>query len=318
MFGHKFYHETIRKYIIIFGTLFNEIFIYRTDSSGNQIQEIKVPLAYGPRDKTLARLEQDTNLDTEVAITLPRMSFEWIGINYATERKLNTINRNVAPSGDPSDTRKNVRSMYNPVPYDLNFELNVFSKYAEDSTKIVEQIMPFFTPEFTVTAELISDMSWKVDLPIILEAISLQDTYEADFQQRRALVNTLSFTLKGYLFAPVTESGLIKKANTQFYVDTYPGNRRQQTENPDSNDTRGTVYANSSAGNLVFSTVRTTHANGQAWELASRVTVTPGLDANGDPTTNSSLTVDSSLIDANDNYGYITNFEDFFDGDGTG
>ncbi len=269
MFGHKYYHETIRKYIIIFGTLFNEIFIYRTDSSGNKIQEIKVPLAYGPRDKTLARLEQDTDLDTEVAITLPRMSFEWIGINYATERKLNTVHRNVAMGANASDSRKNVRSMYNPVPYDLNFELNIFS-------------------------------------------------YEADFQQRRALINTLSFTLKGYLFAPVTETGLIKKANTQFYVDTYPGNRRQQTENPDENDTRGTVYANSSAGNLVFSTVKTKHANGQAWELASRVTVTPGLDANGDPTTNSSLTVDSSLIDANDNYGFITNFEDFFDGDGTG
>ena len=112
MFGHKYYHETIRKYIIIFGTLFNEIFIYRTDSSGNKIQEIKVPLAYGPRDKTLARLEQDTDLDTEVAITLPRMSFEWIGINYATERKLNTVHRNVAMGASASDSRKNVRSMY--------------------------------------------------------------------------------------------------------------------------------------------------------------------------------------------------------------
>ena len=167
MFGHTFYHGTLRKYIIIFGTLFNEIVINRTDNNGNRVQDIKVPLAYGPRDKTIARLEQDPDLDREAAVVLPRMSFEMIGMSYATERKLNTVRRNVAIHD--VNNNANLRTMYNPVPYDINIELNIFSRYAEDSTKILEQIMPFFTPEFTVTAELIPEMDWKIDIPVVLE-----------------------------------------------------------------------------------------------------------------------------------------------------
>ena len=123
MFGTYFYNETIKRSISIFGTLFNEIVINRTDNNGNRVQDIKVPLAYGPRDKTIARLEQDPDLDREAAIVLPRMSFEMIGMSYATERKLNTVRRNVAIHD--SNNNSNLRTMYNPVPYDINIELNI-------------------------------------------------------------------------------------------------------------------------------------------------------------------------------------------------
>ena len=289
MFGNQFYHETLRKYVIIFGTLFNDIRISRTDSDGNRVSDIRVPLAYGPRDKTLARLEQDPNLDREVAITLPRMSFEWIGLNYATERKLNTVRKNVYTAN--ANEQAKLRSMYNPVPYDITFELNVFSKYVEDSTRILEQIAPYFTPEFTVSATIIPDMDWKIDIPIVLDAISVQDTFEADYNQRRAIIHTLTFTLKGQLFPRVVKTGVIKTANLQFYVDTH------------------TVIANSHPSNTVYKTIDTS-----ANVLAQRTTITPGLLANGSPTTNASLTIDKSQIDADDDYDYIINFEDFFDG----
>ena len=289
MFGNQFYHETLRKYVIIFGTLFNDIHISRVDSNGNRVQDIKVPLAYGPRDKTLARLEEDPNLDREVAITLPRMSFEWIGLNYATERKLNTIRKNVYTANANEQTK--LRTMYNPVPYDITFELNVFSKFVEDSTRILEQIVPYFTPEFTVSATVVPDMDWKIDIPVVLDAISVQDTYEADYNQRRAIIHTLTFTLKGQLFPRIVKTGIIKTANLQFYVDT------------------STPLANSHPSNTVTATISTS-----ANVLAQRTTITPGLLANGSPTTNASLTVASSEIDANDDYDYIINFEDFFDG----
>ena len=298
MFGHTFYHGTLRKYIIIFGTLFNEIVITRTDNSGNRVQDIKVPLAYGPRDKTIARLEQDPDLDREAAIVLPRMSFEMIGMSYATERKLNTVRRNVAIHD--SNNNSNLRTMYNPVPYDINIELNIFSRYAEDSTKILEQIMPFFTPEFTVTAELIPEMDWKIDIPVVLEAVTISDTYEADFQQRRALIHTLTFTVKGQLFGPVSKTGVIKKANTQFFVDTT------------------TKFANTHPANTTVKTIASSLSNGTAFTLHHRSTITPGLLANGSPTTNASLSVATSSIKSTDDYDYITNFEEFFDGDGTG
>ncbi len=291
MFG-QFYHETMRKYVIIFGTLFNNIRITRQNADDANIADIKVPLAYGPADKTLARLEQDPNIRRELAISLPRMSFEYIGVSYAPERKLNTIRKNVYQYQTTDDSRNKINRMYNPVPYDITFELSIFTQFVEDSTRILEQILPYFTPEFTVTANLVPDMDWKVDTPIILDAVSVQDTYEADFNTRRAIIHTLTFTLKGFFFPKVQKAGLIKKANVQFYVDT------------------NKIFANTHPANIVYSTT-TASSN----VLSTRVTITPGMDANGDPTTNSSITVSSDLIEANDTYDYITNIEDFFSGD---
>lgn len=281
MFGHTFYHETLRKYVIIFGTLFNEIQFYRTDSAGNRHQKIRVPLSYGPREKTLARLEGDPNLDRETAINLPRMSFEMTGLAYASERKLNTIRkRTIQITGENS----RINSMYQPVPYDIAFQLNVMVNRVEDGTKIIEQIMPFFTPEFTVTANILPAMDFKLDIPVILDSVNMQDTYEGDFQTRRALIYQMDFTLKGFLFGPVSKSGIITRANTQFYVDTTRHN----------------------ANTGVSTSVDVLHA---------RHTIEPGLDANGNPTSNASISIGRENISANDNFGFVSNFEEFFSGD---
>ena len=289
MFGHTFYHETLRKYVIVFGTLFNEIHFYRTDDAGNRHQKIRVPLSYGPREKTLARLEGDPNLDRETAITLPRLSFEMTGLAYASERKLNTIRkRQIVVTGENSK----MKSIYQPVPYDIAFQLNVMVNRAEDGTKIIEQIMPFFTPEFTVTANILPEMDYKLDIPVILDSVNMQDTYEGDFQTRRALIYQMDFTLKGFFFGPVSKSGQITRANTQFFIDT------------------SVQLANSSPSNTVVAGISTS-ANVQH----SRRSTDPGLDANGNPTSNSSVTIGRENISANDNFGFVSNFEEFFSGD---
>lgn len=289
MFGHEFYHGTLRKYVIIFGTLFNDIIISRTDDEGNRVQDLKIPLAYGPADKTLVRLEQDPNLDREMAITLPRMSFEMTNFMYASERKLNTVRKNVYISDD----KTKVRRMYQPVPYDLTFELNVFCKYVEDGTKIIEQILPFFTPEFTVSANILPKMNWQIDIPVVLDSVNIQDTYENDFESRRALIYTFTFTMKAQLFGPVTNSAIIKTANTSFYVDY------------------SATFANTHMSNVQYKTIDTDTVS----VLHNRTIVTPGLLANGSPTTNASLSIATSEIDADDNYGYIVNIEEFFNGE---
>lgn len=214
MFGHTFYHGTIRKYVTLFGTLFNDIYINRPDTAHNQIHTIKVPIAYGPREKTLARLTADPNLNRMPAIVLPRMSFEITNMGYAAERKLNTINRRHKKDVTNPDVMK---YQYNPVPYDIDFTLSVMVKNADDGTRIIEQILPFFTPEWNATVELIPEMSVIMDIPIVLKSVKTNDTYESDFETRRVLTWELDFTLKGYIFGPVRKSGIIKFANTNIY-----------------------------------------------------------------------------------------------------
>ena len=257
MLARYHYHGLIKKYISIFGTLFNNIVIRRQDNAGNFGEKVGVPLAYGPKAKFLSRISGDADFDAKVGVTLPRMGFDMTAFSYDTIRKLNSHNKQW------NTHNGKLGSILGPVPYDITFELNIFTRYAEDSTKIIEQIMPFFTPEFTVTATLISEMNWTVDIPVVLEAVAIQDTYEADFQQRRALIHTLTFTVKGYLYGPISKSGIIKKANTNFYVDT------------------SRSVANSHPSNTVIATISTS-----ANVLHHRTTITPGLLANGSPTTN--------------------------------
>ena len=267
MFGTTFSHDVLRKYIILFGTLFNNIYINRHDNTGETIQTLKVPLSYGPKEKYLARLEGNPDLLTKVAITVPRISFEMVSLEYDPDRKLNTLNRKV----------KNNRYQYQPVPYNMQFQMSILVKNAEDGTKIVEQILPYFTPEWTASIHLIPTMEddpW--DVPIILDSISTEDTYEGDFQTRRAIIWTLNFTMKGYVFGPSkrTDGGIIK------YVDV---------------NIRPT--ANVAAANTT---------NTAAIEIVS---VYPGLTANGEPTSNAAASIDWSLINADDNYGFIHEFE---------
>ena len=213
MFGQTWSHRTIRKYVVLFGTLFNNLYITREDASGATIQTLKIPLSYGPKEKFLSRINMDSQLDRPIATTLPRMSFEMVTMNYASERKLNTVNKNhkVYDGGQ-------ITYQYSPVPYDFTFQLAVMVKNAEDGTRIIEQILPYFTPEWTATVNLAPDVDGKYDIPIVFNDISTEDTYEGDYETRRALIHTLTFTIKGYLFGPSRRSKVIKDIDVNIKV----------------------------------------------------------------------------------------------------
>ena len=269
MFGSKFYHGSIRKYVALFGTLFNDIEIDRVDSTGGLYQTIKVPITYGPKEKVMARLDQDPNLNRKYAVLLPRMSFELTDVNYDGDRKLPTVNKNVVVN---ASANKSLKYQYNPVPYNFMFTLSIMVKNAEDGTRILEQILPFFTPDWTPTVNLVPEMNITMDIPVVLLDVVSQDTYEANFEQRRALTWTLTFMVKGYVFGPVKKANVINIANTNFYDATL-------FDNIDD-------------------------APGEA-ELLERVTITPGLTSSGEPTSNASLSINKDSIKSTDNYGYV-------------
>jgi len=209
MLGNYFYHKIIRKTVTTFGTLFNNIQLKTLDADGDLILDQKVPLAYGPVQKFLARLQQSPNLDKKVTITVPRMSFEMTGINYDAGRKVPPIQKN-RKVGDGQTTTTNVQ--YLPVPYNIGFELNVIAKSQDDALQILEQILPFFQPNFTMTVNLIPEMDEKRDLPIILESIDFTDDYEGDYSTRRFIYYTLRFTVKTYMYGPVAANDIIRKS----------------------------------------------------------------------------------------------------------
>ena len=206
-----FYHEILRRTVVSFGSLFNEISIKHTDNSGNVKSVIKVPLAYGPTQKFLARLEQSPDLNKPVQITLPRMSFEFTGLTYDSTRKSTTTQTFIAKSAvDGTETKK----VYLPVPYNMQFELSIMCKLNDDALQIIEQILPFFQPSYSMTIELVDIINEKRDIPVVLENITMQDDYEGNFSTRRVLTYTLRFTAKTYLFGPVSSAtrDIIKKA----------------------------------------------------------------------------------------------------------
>lgn len=205
-----FYHEIFRKTVIGFGTLFNNITIRKTNSSGDVISILKVPLAYGPTQKFLARLDQNPNINAPTSLSLPRMSFEMNGMTYDPARK--TTSTQTFISQKLSEKSK-AHKTFMPVPYSMNFELSIMSKTNEDALEIIEQILPFFQPQYNITINLVDEIGEKRDVPIILENISMDDQYEGDFTTRRALIYTIRFSAKTYLFGPVgRDTGLIKSA----------------------------------------------------------------------------------------------------------
>jgi len=212
MFGTYFYHQTSRKMVVAFGSLFNNIEVRRTDSSDAVTEVIKIPLSYGPKDKMLVRISQDPNLNPKVALTVPRMGFELTAMSYDGARKLNTMGRNVKKG------TTGLKKQFNPVPYNWDFSLYVFVKNAEDGTQILEQILPFFTPDFTVTMTLVSGMTVKMDIPLVLNSVTSEDSYEGDFASRRSIIWTLSFLMKGFLYPSVTDNA---KVITSSVVDTH-------------------------------------------------------------------------------------------------
>lgn len=271
MFNSTYYHDTLRRYVIYFGTLFNDIYINRV-VDGEVTQTIKVPLSYGPKEPMLARLESDPNLNKPTAIVLPRMSFEMTNFRYDKERHLATIGKRTTLTND----NESLKYVYNPVPYNIDFKLYIMVKSAQDGTRIVEQILPFFTPEWTATLNLIPEMAITHDVPVVLTDISQQDTYDINFTQRRAIIWTLTFTMKGYLYGPAKDSKIIKMAKMNLY-----------------------------APNLLT----IPEAIRDATPPAETITVQPGLTANGEPTSNAALSVPLSEISADDNYGFITDYE---------
>jgi hypothetical protein len=217
MLGSYYYHEIIRKTIISFGTLFNDLNIKHKDSSGGVVSQLKVPLAYGPTQKFLARLEQQANLDKPVQITMPRMSFEMTSIAYDSTRK-----SGITQTFKAVDGNSNMKKVFMPVPYNIGFELSILSKLNDDALQIVEQILPYFQPSFNITVDLVESIGEKRDIPVVLNSVNFQDDYEGDFSTRRALIYTLRFTAKTYLFGPVAENpeGLIRKVQVDMYADT--------------------------------------------------------------------------------------------------
>ena len=276
MFEDTFYHNTLRKYVTLFGTLFNDIYVNRYDSESGTTNSIKVPLAYGPKEKAQARLIGAPNLDVAVAMNGPRMGFEITTMSYAPSRKLSTVgrNRNVDPN-NPSVMSYN----YNPVPYDISFSLYIVSKFQDDGSQIVEQILPYFTPERTTTVNLIPEMNYIVDIPLTLINITPQDSYEGGFESRRTITWTLDFIMKVYFYGPVKTSKVITLADINFY------------------DASGFSPIDAAVG-----------ANSNPMGTTAppdRIHTQPGLDANGNPTSNASLSIDRNLIPSDSNYGYI-------------
>jgi hypothetical protein len=271
MFLQSFYHAIIRKYVTLFGTLFDTITIKRTDHTGHVTAIMKVPITYSPKEKMLARLNADPDIDRQTATpTLPLMAFEMNGISYDGARKLNTVNKVVVSQANNANIMK---YQYNPVPYDISFKLYVMVKNAEDGTKIIEQILPYFTPDWTTTVQLIPEMEISAEIPLILKTVTQEDVYEGQFTERRSLIWTLDFVMKAYIYGPVKTGAIIKFANTVFYTPSVAD------------------------GSLPIAVGNTT--------AAAFLQTQPGLLANGQPTANGSASIDPNLITATSDFGYV-------------
>lgn len=213
IFGTHYYHRITRKLVIALGTLFNDIQMIRYNKAGTtELERILVPIMYGQKEKFIYRLTQDPNLTRDVQIQLPRMSFELVGLSYDPTRKQNSLVKDYLASG--SSTAK---SQFAPIPYNFDFTLSIYVRNIEDGTQIVEQILPMFRPDYSLTIELVDGMDIKKDVPIIFNGISYNVDHEADGNTLRLITWDLNFTIKAYLFGPTSTPKIIKKANTVIY-----------------------------------------------------------------------------------------------------
>lgn len=272
LLGHDvFGFELFRKYIIYFGAIFKDMEITRQAGDGSTLQRFRIPITYGPSDKLLARLDADPEIDRPAAQIVPRMSFEFKGMTYSGDRKLPILGKIVRKDNDDLDK---LRRSFNPVAYDLQFELAVASKNVSDAYKIIEQILPFFTPEFTATVNLIPSLSIAHDIPLILDSVSVDDRYDGEMTERRSIVWILNFTMQGYFYGPTLSKPIIKFSNTHFLI------------------------GNTISTNTIVEWFR----------------VQPGLDANGDPTSNVEISIPVSDIGVDDTFGFVVNTSSFANG----
>jgi len=215
MFNQHFYHEKIRKCVAVFGTLFNNLYVLRKDSSGSVISQMKVPLSYAPKQKFLERIRETEDMsDAKLAVKLPRMSFEMTSLYFDPTRQLpktNNFTRQVT-----TDNSKRTK-FFTSVPYILNFQLNILSKTNEDAVQILEQIIPFFNPAYTVTMKPFSDYAdITEDIPVSLIGLSFSDDYEGQLESRRTIIYTLDFEIKTSFFGPISNSSIIRKSIVDF------------------------------------------------------------------------------------------------------
>ena len=210
----NFYNRTIRKIVVAFGTVFNDIYVVRYTKDGLTAKEtFKVPLNWGAKEKYITRLTSDPTLTKSIATTVPRISFEMTGMSYDSSRKLPTTVRNFS-----ANNATTVNAQYVPVPYNFDFSLSIYVRNTEDGTQILEQILPFFTPDFSVTVDFIPLMDPKYDMPIILNSVSNETTYEGDMMETRMIIWNLEFTAKSHIWPPVKIDKVITIANTNLYI----------------------------------------------------------------------------------------------------
>lgn len=247
--GHTFYHATIRKMVIVFGNLFNDIYVRKFDSAGAEIERRKVPVSYGPKQKFLARLDVNT-FEQETAITLPRMAFEMDNMVYDAERKINSNQRLTNQKEGES-----VKYTFAPVPYTFDFSLYIMTKSADDGTQILEQILPYFTPHFNVTIKEFPELDVTRDIPIILNSLTQEDVYEGDFESRRSLIWTLGFTMKSNIYGAVRDGKLVQGATVSTIGETPDGEGQfagattsAENDNPDGLTTGDFGFTQSTSG----------------------------------------------------------------------
>lgn len=208
MFEQAHYPEIIKKTIIGFGALFSRIKIIRRDSSGVEIEQVKVPIAYGPKEKFIRRIDEDPNLDGHVYVTLPRLAFEITSYQYDSARMTNKNNKIQCKTVD------GLTFTYTPVPYNLDISLYLLTKGTEDSLAVLEQILPLFAPEYTLNLNTLPDMLITTDVPIVLNGVSVSDDFEGDMATRRLVTHTFNFTAKLNLFGPIRGNGVILRTET--------------------------------------------------------------------------------------------------------
>jgi hypothetical protein len=272
MLGYDFFtYSTIRKYQAAFGSVFNQLQVQRSDANGVVQQVLRVPLMYARKEKTLARLLADPNADKPEALVMPIVSYEMVTMRYDAERKLNSARPYVVQSNTAAGIQKRI---LNPVPYELVFNVYVVTKYQHDAFQILEQIMPFFTPQLDLAIELVPELGITVDAPIVIAGEpTCDDSFDGDYKNRRSMIWTIPFTMKAQIFGPIRQIPVIKFANVNLYDSTLF-------------DNIGDAVGNSSP--------------------IDRVTAQPGLDANGHGTTNLAITIPFQQIEAQDDWEYIT------------
>lgn len=224
--ANYFYNATIRKYVALFGTYFNQLMIERRDNDDALVQKMIVPISYAPWQKILNRIVQDPVLMQKSAITLPRMSFEITAMTYDGERKISPtmkIRKNL--DGETGGGR---RFVYAGVPYNIEFSLYIMAKYNEDAVKIVEQILPFFNPDFTSTVRLVDGLE-PIDIPLVLNSVVSEDIYEGSYDERKSIVYTLNFTMKAWFYGPEKEKSVIKFVEVHTATDTAANTPFSQT-----------------------------------------------------------------------------------------